>query len=188
MEIVSRAEFERRLPEMLREMRGGRVFVYPTDTIYGIGCDATNQAAVEQVRLLKKRAEKPFSVIVPSVRWIMLNCEVGHVERKWIRKLPGPYTLIMRLADRAAIATAVNGGIDTIGVRIPAIWFSGAVAHSGVPFVTTSVNVTGQPHMTSLADIDPAIREGADYIVDVGELRNRPSKVVDLISGSAVRE
>jgi L-threonylcarbamoyladenylate synthase len=173
---------------MLGEMRLGKVFVYPTDTIYGIGCDATNPTAVGRIRALKKRDRKPFSVIAPSVEWIMCNCNVGRAEREWLERLPGPYTLIVRLANRAAICPDVNDGIATIGLRIPNNWFAGVVAKAGIPFVTTSVNVTGKPFMTSLSDINPGLREGVDYLVDVGPLKNKPSKVIDLVSGAAVRE
>ena len=186
MEILNREEFERRMPEMLDGIRKGKVFVYPTDTIYGIGCGATNTGAVERIRVIKKRAEKPFSVIAPSVRWIIQNCHVGHTEAKWLRKLPGPYTLILGLSNRAAISPAVNGNTDSVGVRIPASWFSGVVANADIPFVTTSVNRSGEPHMTSLEDIDQSIRESVDYIVYDGPLKNSPSKVVDLASGTDI--
>jgi L-threonylcarbamoyladenylate synthase len=188
MEIVDRAGFERRRYRMIEEMKNGKVFVYPTDTIYGIGCDATNPMAVERIRALKKRVEKPFSVIAPSIEWIMSNCDVRRPQREWIERLPGPYTFILRLSNKAAISPAVNDNLGTLGVRIPANWFSQVVAESGIPFVTTSVNVTGKKFMTSMSDINKKIRDGVDYIVDVGELKNRPSKVMDLASGKTVRE
>ncbi len=188
MEILSRAEFERRMPLMLEEMRGGKLFVYPTDTIYGMGCDATNPAAVGRVRLLKRRDRKPFSVIAPSLGWITSNCIVGRKERDWLARLPGPYTLIMRLSNRASVSPPVTEGLGTLGVRMPDNWFSAVVARAGIPFVTTSVNMTGKPFMTSLADIEPSIRDSADYIIDIGALKNRPSRVVDLASGKSVRE
>jgi L-threonylcarbamoyladenylate synthase len=188
MEILDRKAFEARLDEMLGEIKAGKLFIYPTDTIYGIGCDATNRAAVERIRALKKRDKKPFSVIAPSVRWIMLNCSVGQLEHKWIRRLPGPYTLVLRLSNGSAVSGAVNENLATIGIRIPAKWFSGVVAHSDVPFVTTSVNVAGEPHMTSLSDLNPEIRDGVDYVIDSGELKNKPSKVIDLDSGDPLRD
>jgi tRNA A37 threonylcarbamoyladenosine synthetase subunit TsaC/SUA5/YrdC len=109
-------------------------------------------------------------------------------QREWIEKLPGPYTFILKLSNKGAISPAVNDDLATLGVRIPANWFSRVVAEAGIPFVTTSVNVTGKPFMTSMSDINPKIKEGVDYIIDTGELKNKPSKVVDLASGSTVRE
>ena len=187
MEILDKESFEEQMPRMLSEMRNGKLFVYPTDTIYGMGCDATNSAAVGQIRSLKKRTKKPFSVIAPSLEWITSSCSVGKREKEWLWKLPGPYTLIMRLSNKASISPAVNDGLGTLGVRIPNNWFAGAVAQAGIPFVTTSVNVTSEPFMTSLADINPSIRESIDYIIDVGALKNKPSKVIDLTSDKQVR-
>jgi L-threonylcarbamoyladenylate synthase len=188
MEIIDKGGFERRHYRMIEEMRNGKVFVYPTDTIYGIGCDATNPTAVERIRTLKKRVDKPFSVIAPSIEWIMSNCDVRRSQREWIERLPGPYTFILKLSNKDAVSQSVNGGLSTLGVRMPANWFALVVAESGIPFVTTSVNLTGKPFMTSLKDISPKIRDGVDYIVDVGELKNKPSKVIDLASGSTVRD
>jgi len=188
METLSREGFEQQIEKMLGEMRLGKVFVYPTDTIYGIGCDATNPASVGRIRALKEREKRPFSVIAPSLEWIMCNCQVGRREKEWLEKLPGPYTLIVRLANKAAVCPAVNYGLATIGVRMPNGWFTGAVAKAGIPFVTTSVNVTGKPFMTSAANINPGIKEDVDYLIDVGPLKNKPSKVVDLVLGKTVRE
>ena len=71
-----------------------KIYVYPTDTIYGIGCDATNDKLVLKIRSIKKRDEKPFSIIAPSKDWIKNNFEIIHPE--YLDKLPGPYTLVMK--------------------------------------------------------------------------------------------
>lgn len=185
-ETLGRESFESRLEEMLAEMRRGKVFVYPTDTIYGIGCDATNSLAVGRVRTIKMRESKPFSVIAPSLEWIERNCIVDSEARTWIDKLPGPYTLILKLANNLEIGDEVNGGLGTIGVRMPDNWFAEVIAVSGLPFVTTSVNLTGRPHMTSIADMDRSIMDAVDYVIDEGPLENRPSKVIDLAGGGNV--
>ena len=69
------------------------VFIYPTDTIYGIGCDATNDKLVEKIREIKQRENKPFSIIAPSVQWILDNFNVN--VRLIDKYLPGPYTLLL---------------------------------------------------------------------------------------------
>jgi L-threonylcarbamoyladenylate synthase len=187
-ETLDRRSFDSRLEEMLAEIGRGKVFVYPTDTIYGIGCDATNGPAVARIRSIKKRDSKPFSVIAPSVGWIEKNCVLDSEARIWIKKLPGPYTLVLRLSKGAEVAWEVNSGLDTVGVRIPDNWFAEVVAVSGRPFVTTSVNISGMPHMTSPMNMDRSIGEAVDYIIDEGLLENRPSKVVNLAAGGIARE
>ncbi|GAG45638.1 unnamed protein product, partial [marine sediment metagenome] len=77
--IIKKKEIE------IRKLRNS-VFIYPTDTIYGIGCNALNSKLVKRIRRIKKRDNKPFSVIAPSKKWIYDNCEV---DRKILKKLPG---------------------------------------------------------------------------------------------------
>lgn len=161
----------------------GSVFVYPTDTIYGLGCDATNQKSVLRVRKIKRREEKPFSVIAPTKKWILENCETGP---KDLKHLPGPYTLILRL-KRRCVAPGVNLGLGTLGVRIPKHWFSLLVRELGIPVVTTSVNISGQKFMTSIDNLDPAIKKAADFVIYEGPLQGSPSKIIDLATGKTRR-
>ncbi|MDE1865725.1 MAG: threonylcarbamoyl-AMP synthase [Candidatus Micrarchaeota archaeon] len=189
MEIINEAIIESRMREMIGEIKAGKLFVYPTDTIYGVGCDATNGPAVRRVREIKRREAKPFSVIAPSIEWIERNCIISSKGRNWLDRLPGPYTLILRLSRKDSVAKEVNEGLETLGVRIPDNWFAKMIEKSGVPFVTTSVNLGGRPHMTSIDDIDQSIRASVDYLVYEGPLRGRPSKVIDLAgTGATVRE
>jgi len=147
------------------------IFIYPTDTIYGIGCDAVSEKLVAYVREIKGRETKPFSVIAPNKKWISDNCIVNEEAKEWIDKLPGAYTLIFKLKNRKAIAENVSFG-ETIGIRIPAHWISEVVKKFGIPIVTTSANLTGKPFMTSLDDLDKSIYEG--------EKKGSPSRVIDL--------
>ena len=70
------------------------IFIYPTDTIYGIGCNAEESKLVEKIREIKNRDKKPFSIIAPSIKWILENCET--TEKEISKYLPGPYTLILK--------------------------------------------------------------------------------------------
>lgn len=164
--------------EHLQDLLCSGIFIYPTDTIYGIGCDATNDELVRRVRELKERDERPFSVIAPSKQWIREHCIVHDEGEEWLAKLPGPYTLILKLKEPSF--AAVTTGIGTLGVRIPENWFSSVVAELNIPVVTTSVNRTGEAHMTSLADLPPALEQRVDLIIDDGPLLGRPSTIVRL--------
>jgi L-threonylcarbamoyladenylate synthase len=163
----------------------GEVFVYPTDTIYGIGCNALNKEAVDKIRKLKKREDDPFSVIAPSKEWILKHCEVSEEAQEWIDKLPGPYTLILKLKGDNIVAPNVNPGKDTIGVRIPDHWITNIVQELDVPIVTTSANQHGKIFMTSADNLDPEIRKGLHFMVYEGEIKGRPSKIVDLAGSKA---
>ena len=91
----------------------GSVFIHPTDTIYGIGCDAQNSGSVKKVRKLKGRAANPFSVIAPSLDWVNENCIVTRQGEEWLDKLPGPYTLIFKLKNNC-VAKEVNPNLKTL--------------------------------------------------------------------------
>jgi tRNA threonylcarbamoyl adenosine modification protein (Sua5/YciO/YrdC/YwlC family) len=176
MEIVSKNEFEVNLHNFIKRIVEGQIFVYGTDTIYGIGCDATNSSAVERIRTIKSRQTNPFSVIAPSKEWIVENCQ----QTSELNKLPGPYTLIVKLKNKECIAEQVNSGKDTLGVRIPNHWFSAVVQEIGLPIVTTSVNKTGEPFMTAIEELDPALSHLIDFAIDEGKINGKPSTIIDV--------
>ncbi len=155
------------------------VFIYPTDTIYGLGCNALREDLVNKIREIKERPEQPFSVIAPSKRWIYQNCNVPRKAVKWVNKLPGPYTLIFYLKNKNAIADNVNKNLPSIGVRMPKNWFSELVSELNIPIVTTSANITGGNFMTSLDDLDDRIKKKVDYVFYDGEKKGRPSELID---------
>lgn len=178
MKILTKEEIDVNKEVILEVIKNGTVFIHPTDTIYGIGCNALDEECVDKIREIKGRPEAPFSVIVPSKDWIRKNCVVNKEAEKWLEKLPGPYTLILKARDN--IAKNVAPGLDTLGVRIPDHWFSKIVEELNIPVVTTSANRVGEDFMTSLENIDDDIKMGVEFIVYEGEKHGRPSKIVDL--------
>lgn len=180
MKMLTKAYLELHRAEIIKEMKSGKIFVYPTDTIYGIGCNALIKESVLKIRALKRREGKPFSVIAPNIEWINENCAANKAGAVWVKKLPGPYTLIMPLRNKGAVASEVVANSENIGVRIPNHWFSDLVKEAGIPFVTTSANMSGEPAMADFYSLDSLIREQADYIVYEGALHNKPSTIVDL--------
>ncbi|MEK6809921.1 MAG: L-threonylcarbamoyladenylate synthase [Nanoarchaeota archaeon] len=183
MEVLTKTELQTRFAEIAERISKGAIFIYPTDTIYGIGCNALDEKAVAKIRKLKERPTNPFSIIIPSKEWVAENCMVTKEGKEWIAKLPGPYTLIFKLKNKNTIAKSVNAGEETIGVRIPSHWFSQVVLKLGFPIVTTSANLSGRSFMTSLEDVDQKIKEGVDFIIYEGEKKGRPSKIVNLVEG-----
>jgi tRNA A37 threonylcarbamoyladenosine synthetase subunit TsaC/SUA5/YrdC len=110
----------------------------------------------------------------------MENCIVTKEAGEWLEKFPGPYTLILKLKNEKCIAKEVNLGLKTLGVRIPNHWISRLVAEADVPVVTTSVNRTNEDYMTSLEDLDSAIKSGIDFALYEGKKEGKPSKIIDL--------
>ncbi len=185
MKVISKKEFLADEDFFLKEVKLGKIFIYPTDTIYGIGCDATNSDSVLRVREIKKRDERPFSVVAPNKKWILENCVV-EVNNVWLAKLPGKYTLILRLKNKKAVAKEVNSGKGTLGVRIPDNWFAKIVMKFGNPFVTTSVNLSGESPIESIEDLNEDLKKNIDYFVDEGILSWTASTIVDLTEGERI--
>jgi tRNA threonylcarbamoyl adenosine modification protein (Sua5/YciO/YrdC/YwlC family) len=156
------------------------VFIHPTDTIYGLGCNATDKQLVQKIRDIKKRQDLPFSIIAPSKKWIYQNCNVTRQGSQWVEKLPGPYTLILKLKNKNAIASNVNNDMPTLGVRIPKHWFSEVVYELGFPVVTTSANISGDDFMTSVDNLNNDIKHKVDFILYEGEKKANPSQLIDL--------
>ena len=184
MKILTKDEINVNKEVILEVMKNGAIFIHPTDTIYGIGCNALEEKFVDAVREMKGRPESPFSVLVPSKKWIKENCVVSKEAEKWLNKLPGPYTLILNVKD--GVAKNVAPGLDTLGVRIPDHWFSKLVEELGIPIVTTSANKAGNDFMTSLDDLDDEIKPKLEFVVYEGEKHGKPSKIVDL-TGTEVK-
>src|SRR3989344_3326076 len=181
MQLLTKPYVLENRKRIVSEIKEGKVFVYPTDTIYGLGCNTFNETSVKRIRAMKRRDDKPFSVIAPSIEWIFENFSVSGIAKAWISRLPGPYTLILHMKPefRSKIAKSVTA-IETLGVRIPNHWFYEIVRESGIPIVTTSANVSGRPNMTNFYDLDENIKNAVDFIVFEGEKKGNPSTIIDL--------
>jgi tRNA threonylcarbamoyl adenosine modification protein (Sua5/YciO/YrdC/YwlC family) len=188
MRILSKEEFEKE-KDIIRNklIENDIVFIYPTDTIYGIGCNALNKEAVERVRRIKQRGNSPFSVIAPSKEWISENCEVNEDAKEWVKRLPGPFTLILKTKNYC-VAENVNLKLGSLGIRIPDHWFSKFVAEAEIPIVTTSVNKSKSDFMTSLDNLDDEIKSKVDFIVYEDSKQGKPSKIVDLTDSEKIVE
>ena len=162
--------------EIIKRINLGEVFIYPTDTIYGLGCDATNEGSVKSIRVIKQRFDKPFSVIAPNKLWILRNFEAN---KSYIDKLPGPFTYILKPRRNDLVAPSVANG-DTIGIRIPNHAIIPIIQKARRPFVTTSVNLAGEAPYTDIKKIPRAIIDSVDIVIDAGKLTNKPSTVLDL--------
>jgi len=159
--------------DIIEEIRTGSIFIYPTDTIYGIGCNALIAESVKRIRRMKK-ADHPFSVIAPSTEWILRNLVVD--SRKSLAVLPGPYTLIFRKKEPFFLREV--SPLPTLGVRIPAHPITKIVREIGVPFVTTSANLSGKQPIKKASEAKKF--KGMKLVIDGGTLANPPSIVVDL--------
>jgi len=188
MRVLSKEEFEQEKDIITNKLEEENiVFIYPTDTIYGIGCNGLNKEAVDKIRKIKQRKDSPFSVIVPSKEWIAENCQMNRNAEEWVKKLPGPYTLVLKVKS-ICVAKNIAPGLNTLGIRIPDHWFSNFVKEINLPIVSTSANISGRDFMTSLEDLDEEVKGKVDFIIYEGPKHGKPSKIVDLTSDMSVIE
>ncbi len=181
--VITLEDSLKRSKEIAESINAGMIFIYPTDTIYGLGCDATNSRAVKKLRKLKKRYDKPLSIIAPSKQWILENCHVKQNFLAYIDKLPAPFTYILALKRKSAVSPEVTN-TNTLGVRMPKHEFTKIIQKTGKPFVTTSVNISGEEYAASIQEIPWGIKRHC-IIIDAGKLSSKPSTIFDLTGEKA---
>lgn len=169
------------LEEAVRVLRAGGVIVYPTDTVWGIGCDATNEEAVRRVYALKRRADSKSMLVlldalgklqgyveeVPEMAWELLECTAplqlplqrGREKTEPIR----PLTIIYPRGKNLAKSLLAEDG--SVGIRITREPFSKALCERlRRPIVSTSANISGEPAAKTFRQISEEVLEQADYV------------------------
>lgn len=155
------------ISQCIKVLRAGGLILYPTDTIWGIGCDATNSEAVRRVYELKRRADsKAMIVLLDSVEHLdHYVVDVPEMARELFEVAVTPLTLIMDGAYN--VARELLGENDSLGVRIPHDVFCQRLCSAlGRPLVSTSANVSGEPSPSTFAEIPDIIKQGVDYIAE----------------------
>ncbi|MEM4573961.1 MAG: L-threonylcarbamoyladenylate synthase [Candidatus Caldarchaeum sp.] len=158
--------------------RGG-IVIYPTDTLYGIGCDPFSVDSVKRVFEIKRREPKPMPVLIPDIEMLYRVAEPAEHEIEAGFKLwPGPVTILMK--KRRELPDLVTAGEQTVGVRIPGHLIPLTIMQeTNKPLVGTSANISGQPSAQEIGQIDPSILEAVDAVVDGGPtFYNAPSTVI----------
>jgi tRNA threonylcarbamoyl adenosine modification protein (Sua5/YciO/YrdC/YwlC family) len=168
-------------------LRSNGVVIYPTDTVYGIGCDANSREAIDKVHKIKGiEQKKPFSVMMADLKMVEEYCETGIWEDIILRKyLPGPYTFLLK--SKGLCAASSN---KLLGVRIPDSEFCQAMCRKlGRPIVTTSANRTSSAPPIRFEDIDKKMVDSASVAIDSGPTKyGAPSVIIDLVQRKLIRQ
>jgi L-threonylcarbamoyladenylate synthase len=170
--------------DAVRALLAGRLVVYPTDTLYGLGARAEDPRAVARLIALKGRApEQPISVAVSAFDDVEPLAALTPPGRRFLRThLPGPFTLLVPPTGRArrAFPPAIAGG-RALGLRIPDHPLARELARRVGPLTATSANRHGAPPATSLAAARKALGDGVAVYLGLGPRpAGRPSELVDL--------
>jgi len=185
MQIVTKEEVELKPHIFIKEMLDGKLFIHPTDTIFGIGAIATQDEPVRRIRTLKK-SNNPFSIMVPNLEWIYMNCEVNENIENWLKKLPGPFTFILKLKNKEAVSPVVTAGRDTVGVRLPNHWISRIINQLNRPFVSTAATRSEGSLIEGPEDLEPAHLGNIHYFIHHDIMLKKHSIVVDLSSNKPI--
>ena len=179
------------LDKALEVLKNGGIILYPTDTIWGIGCDATNTEAVKRIFELKQREDaKAMLMLVGSEGQLQQFVkEVPDVAWQLIDSAVNPLTIIYD--EPINISPALLAEDGSAGFRITNEYFSRSLCQRlRRPVVSTSANISGKPSPKSFADIDKEILDGVDYVVEVrrdekGE--TAPSNIIKIGNDSVVK-
>ena len=172
-------------------MAAGGIILYPTDTIWGIGCDATNEKAVQRVYELKRRADnKAMLVLMDSeAKLDRYVSDVPDIAWDLISVSDKPLTIIYSSAKN--LATNLLGADGSVGIRITNEEFSKKLCERfRKPLVSTSANVSGVPSPANFSEVSEVIKEGVDYTVSYRQddmSKAAPSGIIKLGAGGLVQ-
>lgn len=172
-------------------LRAGGLILYPTDTIWGIGCDATNEEAVKKVYELKKRSDnKAMLVLTDSpVKLETYVSEIPDIAWDLIEVADKPLTIIYSNAKN--LANNLLGEDGSVGIRVTNEEFSRKLCESfRKPLVSTSANVSGEPSPANFSEISEEVKNGVDYIVGYRQddmQKASPSNIIKLGAGGLVQ-
>jgi len=188
------------LQEALRVLRSGGIIVYPTDTVWGIGCDATNEEAVRRIYALKQREDSKSMLVlldspaklpyyignIPEAAEILLGLEDERIRGLEDQK---PMTIIYPHARNMARNLIAEDG--SVGIRITNEPFSKALCEQlRHPIVSTSANISGHPAAPFYAEIEEAILKGADYVCRFrreDDCPHEPSSIIKINDDNSFR-
>jgi len=176
--------FENDIKHCITVLQNGGLILYPTDTIWGIGCDATNDNAIEKVYSLKKRSDKKLLIILVEDEKEIFNyvTNPGTKIFDYLSSTQKPTTVIYEGAKDLSQKTISPDG--TIAIRIVKDAFcKELIREFKKPIVSTSANISGEQFSGSFSDINQAIKNGVDYIVQHRQndiSTSQPSSIIRL--------
>ncbi len=187
MEIlkVDQKNFKKIINKVTKSIKKGEVIVCPTDTVYGLICDATNEKAVERVFKIKQRPKgKPIPIFVRDLKMAKRLVEIGREREKILKKIwPGKVTAVLKRRKEKIKLFGV--GKDTIALRIPKYKLINELLKKlNCPLTGTSANISGKPASTKIRTVASQFKNQKflpDLVLNGGNLRKSlPSTIIDL--------
>ena len=183
--------FEEDIKASLKVLREGGVILYPTDTIWGLGCDATSSLAVEKIFRIKTRADNKSLIILVN--------GIGMLER-YVRDIPPVAAELISVSDSPLtiiypegknMAPVICNEDGSVGIRICDEPFCDElITRFRKPIVSTSANISGKPSPLNFSEIDGEIKRSAGYVVSYRQeerQKNKPSPVIKIDKNGALK-
>lgn len=169
------------IKEAIEILKLGGTIVYPTDTVYGLGCNALDEIAVRHIFDIKSRNSKPLPILARDMRWVEELVYLNDDQRRLAAKFwPGKFTLVLPKKD--IVPPIVTTGLPSVGIRIADFKFTDTLLGAfGYPLIGTSANISGEP---ATGDINVVIDSlgkqprRPDLVIDAGVLPKSNSSVV----------
>ena len=169
------------LSEAIFALKKGRIIVYPTDTLYGLGADIFNKDAIKNIFDIKKRPiNMPLSVAVSNFSDLEKIAYTNEKIKKIVQLfLPGKLTLILK--KKNCVSDIITGGIEKVAVRIPDCNITLRLLSEFGPITATSANIHGLKTPGIISDIRMQFKESdIDLYIDIGKLCGQPSTIIDM--------
>ncbi len=163
-------------------LKSGRTMAYPTDTVYGLGCDARNVKAIKKINKIKGRTEpKPLLVLISDLKMLKKYCFANFEQIEYLKTVwPGPVTAILK--RRRNLPSELSGGLNSIAVRLPESDFLvNIIRKAGFPIVSTSLNKKGKKTLDNMENLEKYFKIKPDLAVDAGKCgKAKSSKLLDI--------
>ena len=181
---INQKNFKKVITEATEYIKNGKVIICPTDTVYGLICDAKNKKAVEKIFKIKKRSfQKPISIFVKNLKAAKKYSKINKNQEKFLKKAwPGKTIVVLRVKGSFPSGIVCQWG--KVGLRMSKYKLLNEILNKFKgPIAQTSANITGKPTPSTIQDILKQFKNKKwqpDIVINVGELSGKPSKVIDL--------
>ena len=161
----------------------GSIIVYPTDTIYGFGCDSKNEGAIKNLNLIKGR-KGPMSVLSPNICTATEWMDIDNIKKVEAKSMLGGRTTVICPVKSNIVSSMILGKKSSLGIRVPNHKFCNSLSKAyNNPIITTSVNLSGVRPYSNPNDIEEKFGMNISLLVDEGEINGTSSKIYFLSNG-----
>ena len=171
-----------------KKIEKGSIGIFPTDTVYGIGCNAFNENKIKELFSIKKRDfSKPINVLISDIKMLDDLVENISVEEKNLINAFWPGALTIIFNKKNTVSDILTSNLNTIGIRMPNNNIAlNLIKSSNVPIATTSVNISGYTSGINVYDFIDDFNQNVDFIIDNGDTKiKKASTIVQIINNKA---